>query len=111
MLKANLSNSLRKRDKAKERKVDKVLAQRRKEIEENGGKVKVNGVGSKRGKGHRKRQRAEKSASKVRKEKAVAAAKAKTDGSATSTNGPADVGKAILAGLGVPGDQVKTQSK
>jgi hypothetical protein len=111
MLKANLSNSLRKRDKAKERKVDKVLAQRRKEIEENGGKVKVNGVGSKRGKGHRKRQRAEKSARKVRKEKAVAAAKAKTDGSATSTNGPADVGKAILAGLGVPGDQVKTQSK
>lgn len=42
-LRQSLSNSLRKRDKAKERKVDKLLAQQKKKIEEDGGKVKIGG--------------------------------------------------------------------
>ncbi|KDN43320.1 hypothetical protein K437DRAFT_248507 [Tilletiaria anomala UBC 951] len=72
LMKAQMANSLRKRDKAKERKVDKLLVAKKKEIDENGGKVKLAGVGRKRGAGHRKRQRAEKRASKVRKDKAIA---------------------------------------
>lgn len=42
-LRTSLSTSLRKRDKAKERKVDKLLAQQKKKIEEDGGKVKIGG--------------------------------------------------------------------
>ena len=66
LLKTQLANSLRKRDKAKERKVDKVLAAKRKEIEDNGGKIRLSGVGNRRGSGHRKRQRVVK---RIRREK------------------------------------------
>lgn len=47
---------LKKRDKAKERRVDKILAASRKKLEENDGKVRI--TGAKRGAGRRKRMRA-----------------------------------------------------
>ncbi|PKI83152.1 hypothetical protein MVES_002918 [Malassezia vespertilionis] len=56
MLRTHLTEALKKRDKAKERRVDKLLTASRKRIEENNGKVKI--LGSKRGAGRRKRQRA-----------------------------------------------------
>ena len=43
-LRTNMANSLKKRDKAKERRVDKVLAASRKKLEENDGKVKMGGA-------------------------------------------------------------------
>lgn len=43
MLRSNLAGMLKKRDKAKERRVDKLLVASRKKIEENGGKVKIGG--------------------------------------------------------------------
>lgn len=55
-LRSNLVQSLKKRDKAKERRVDKVLAASRKKLEEHGGQVKIGGA--KRGAGRRKRMRA-----------------------------------------------------
>ncbi|KAL4401543.1 hypothetical protein ACI68E_001186 [Malassezia pachydermatis] len=78
MLRSNLAGMLKKRDKAKERRVDKLLVASRKKIEENGGKVKIGG--SKRGAGRRKRMRAVKRAQKVR------AARANAQQNATSTS-------------------------
>ncbi|PWN24659.1 hypothetical protein BDZ90DRAFT_282297 [Jaminaea rosea] len=66
LLRNHLSSSLRKRDKAKERRVDKDLSLRRKKDEELGGWKGVGKLGSKRGKGHRKRQRAMKRAMKLK---------------------------------------------
>lgn len=43
-LRSNLAQSLKKRDKAKERRVDKVLAASRKKLEEHGGQVKIGGA-------------------------------------------------------------------
>lgn len=43
ILRNSLAASLKKRDKAKERRVDKLLAQSRKRLEENDGKVKLTG--------------------------------------------------------------------
>lgn len=55
-LRTHLAENLKKRDKAKERRVDKTLAASRKKLEENDGKVKI--LGAKRGKGRRQRMRA-----------------------------------------------------
>ncbi|WFD02121.1 hypothetical protein MOBT1_000800 [Malassezia obtusa] len=56
LLRTQLAGMLKKRDKAKERRVDKILAASRKKLEENDGKVRI--TGSKRGAGRRKRMRA-----------------------------------------------------
>ncbi|CAD6892383.1 unnamed protein product [Tilletia laevis] len=78
-LRASLTAAtLRKRDKAKERKVAKTLATLKERREKNGGVEPVDGVGSKRGAGHRKRQRAEKRAARLRKEKTKEAQKLKS---------------------------------
>ncbi|EST09208.1 Signal recognition particle, SRP14 subunit [Kalmanozyma brasiliensis GHG001] len=85
LLRTHLSNGLKKRDKAKERKMDKAKEQSRKKlVQQVDGKDKIvtNTVGSKRGAGRRKRQRALKKGLALRKEKAkeakrkVSAAKA-----------------------------------
>ncbi|CAO1621929.1 unnamed protein product [Sympodiomycopsis kandeliae] len=75
-IRTSASLYLRKRDKAKERKADKVLAVRRKKDEELGGWKGVAKQGSKRGAGHRQQQRAKRRALKLRKEEAVARKKA-----------------------------------
>ncbi|PWN52697.1 signal recognition particle, SRP9/SRP14 subunit [Violaceomyces palustris] len=77
LLRSQLSSCLKKRDKAKERKVEKQLTASRKKIEAEGGKVRVSGVGSKRGAGRRKRQRVARKAMRLRSEKAKEAAKEK----------------------------------
>ena len=43
-LRTHLAENLKKRDKAKERRVDKILAASRKKLEENDGKVKIRGA-------------------------------------------------------------------
>ncbi|KAK0537111.1 hypothetical protein OC835_001835 [Tilletia horrida] len=89
-LRASLTAAtLRKRDKAKERKVAKSLAALRERREKNGGEEPVEGVGSKRGAGHRKRQRAEKRAARLRKEKAAAAQKIKASKATAGTSSSA----------------------
>lgn len=73
LLRTHLSNGLKKRDKAKERKMDKVREQGRKKLVQTvDGKDKIitNQIGSKRGAGRRKRQRALKKGLALRKEKA-----------------------------------------
>lgn len=71
---------LRKRDKAKERRVDKEVAQRRKRDKELGGWKGVAKLGSKRGSGRRQRQKALKRAMKLRKAERESALKAKAAG-------------------------------
>ncbi|KAE8258612.1 hypothetical protein A4X13_0g1575 [Tilletia indica] len=89
-LRASLAAAtLRKRDKAKERKVAKALGALKERREKNGGVEPVEGVGSKRGAGHRKRQRAEKRAARLRSEKAKEAQKLKSSsGTAAGSSGP-----------------------
>lgn len=73
LLRTHLSAGLRKRDKAKERKIEKAREQSRKKLVETvDGKEKVitNKIGSKRGAGRRKRQRALNKGLALRKEKA-----------------------------------------
>lgn len=73
LLRSHLSTSLKKRDKAKERKTDKLREQARKKLVETvDGKEHIitNKIGSKRGAGRRKRQRALKKGAALRKEKA-----------------------------------------
>lgn len=73
LLRTHLSNGLRKRDKAKERKMDKAREQSRKklvQIVDGKEKVITNKIGSKRGAGRRKRQRALEKGLVLRKEKA-----------------------------------------
>ncbi|KIS67096.1 uncharacterized protein UMAG_04965 [Mycosarcoma maydis] len=72
LLRTHLSNGLKKRDKARERKMDKAREQSRKKlIETVDGRDKIitNKMGSKRGAGRRKRQRALKKGLALRKEK------------------------------------------
>ncbi|KAK0550422.1 hypothetical protein OC845_002664 [Tilletia horrida] len=64
-----MAKTLRKRDKAKERKVAKSLAALKERREKNGGVEPVEGVGKKRGAGHAKRQRVERRAERLRKER------------------------------------------
>jgi hypothetical protein len=71
LVRAQLASVLKKRDKAKERRVDKMLIASRKKIEENDGKVIIGG--SKRGAGRRKRMRAVRRAQKLRASRSVAA--------------------------------------
>ncbi|CAO1614362.1 unnamed protein product [Jaminaea pallidilutea] len=66
VMRQHLGACLRKRDKAKERKVDKDLAARKKKDEELGGWTRVAKLGSKRGAGHRQRQRAQRRALRLR---------------------------------------------
>ncbi|WFC94127.1 hypothetical protein MBRA1_000759 [Malassezia brasiliensis] len=56
LMRTQLASMLKKRDKAKERRVDKILAASRKKLDENDGKVRI--TGAKRGAGRRKRMRA-----------------------------------------------------
>lgn len=63
LLRTQLAGMLKKRDKAKERRVDKILAASRKKLEENDGKVRITGsstclADAERGAGRRKRMRA-----------------------------------------------------
>lgn len=78
-LRTNMANTLKKRDKAKERRVDKALAASRKRLEENGGKVKFGGASAytstkltpaERGAGRRKRMREVKRARALRQARA-----------------------------------------
>ncbi|SNX86462.1 related to Signal recognition particle 14 kDa protein [Melanopsichium pennsylvanicum] len=72
LLRTHLSNGLKKRDKAKERKMDKAREQSRKKMIETvlgKDKIMTNKIGSKRGAGRRKRQRALKKGLVLRKEK------------------------------------------
>jgi len=86
-LRASLTAAtLRKRDKAKERKVAKMLASLKERRDKNGGEEPVEGVGSKRGAGHRKRQQAQKRAERLRKHKATAAQKLQASGSTTASS-------------------------
>ena len=73
LLRTQLSAGLKKRDKAKERKMDKAREQSRKklvQVVDGKEKITTNKVGSKRGAGRRKRQRALKKGLALRKEKA-----------------------------------------
>lgn len=73
LLRTHLSNGLKKRDKAKERKMDKAKEQSRKklvQVVDGKDKIMTNKIGSKRGAGRRKRQRALKKGLVLRKEKA-----------------------------------------
>ncbi|WFD42115.1 hypothetical protein MPSI1_000753 [Malassezia psittaci] len=67
VLRTQLASILKKRDKAKERRVDKLLASSRKKLQENNGKVLIKG--SKRGSGRRKRMRAVRRAKRLREER------------------------------------------
>lgn len=119
---------LRKRDKAKERRIDKEVAQRRKRDDELGGWKGVAKLGSKRGSGRRTRQRAVKRALKLRKAERDAATKAKaaeltaqaagatestteqTDPSATGTT-TASTGPAAAGADGSSGGASKKKKK
>ncbi|WFD39275.1 uncharacterized protein MJAP1_002246 [Malassezia japonica] len=70
LMRTHLANMLKKRDKAKERRVDKLLVASRKRIEENDGKVRI--AGSKRGAGRRKRMRALHRAQRLRTQRRAA---------------------------------------
>lgn len=73
LLRTQLSNGLKKRDKAKERKMDKAREQSRKklvQVVDDKDKIITNKIGSKRGAGRRKRQRALQKGLVLRKEKA-----------------------------------------
>ncbi|CAO1624843.1 unnamed protein product [Parajaminaea phylloscopi] len=90
LIRQNLTeHCLRKRDKAKERRVDKEMAQRRKKDEELGGWKGLAKLGSKRGSGRRTRQRAVKRAMKLRKAEREASAKAKAAESGRNEGGAA----------------------
>ncbi|WFC98031.1 hypothetical protein MYAM1_000752 [Malassezia yamatoensis] len=69
VLRSQLASMLKKRDKAKERRVDKLLASSRKKLQENNGKVLIKG--SKRGSGRRKRMRAIHRAKRLREQRSV----------------------------------------
>ncbi|KAJ9474349.1 hypothetical protein PHBOTO_004431 [Pseudozyma hubeiensis] len=72
LLRTHLSTGLKKRDKAKERKMDKAREQSRKkliQVVDGKDKIITNQIGSKRGAGRRKRQRALKKGLALRKEK------------------------------------------
>ncbi|WFD21543.1 hypothetical protein MEQU1_000196 [Malassezia equina] len=60
LVRAQLAEMLKKRDKAKERRVDKLLLASRKKLEENGGRVLI------RGASRRQRMRARERAKKLR---------------------------------------------
>ncbi|WFD29671.1 hypothetical protein MSPP1_000681 [Malassezia sp. CBS 17886] len=64
VVRTQLAASLRKRDKARERRADKLLGASRKRLEENAGKVPI--AGAKRGAGRRRRMRALHRAKRVR---------------------------------------------
>ncbi|WFD18336.1 hypothetical protein MCAP1_000537 [Malassezia caprae] len=72
LLRAQLAEMLKKRDKAKERRVDKLLIASRKKLEENGGRVLIRGASTwllltaERGAGRRQRMRARQRAQKLR---------------------------------------------
>jgi len=72
LVRAQLAEALKKRDKAKERRVDKLLLASRKKLEENGGRVLIRGASTwhlltaERGAGRRQRMRARQRAQKLR---------------------------------------------
>jgi signal recognition particle subunit SRP14 len=72
LLRSSTVAFLRKRDKAKERRADKLLKDKRKKIEESKEVVKVTKMGSKRGAGRRKRQQARAKAQSLRRERSRA---------------------------------------
>ncbi|UZJ52802.1 hypothetical protein CBS101457_002122 [Exobasidium rhododendri] len=84
ILRSSLTGFLRKRDKAKERRVDKLLKERRKRMEEETDKAKVTAVGSSRGSGRRKRAQAKAKATKWRQEKKRVSKAAKQSAAGTT---------------------------
>ncbi|PWN39224.1 hypothetical protein IE81DRAFT_326746 [Ceraceosorus guamensis] len=102
LLRTHLSTSLRKRDKAKERRAEKIRKEQQAiaSSSKDGGKLTLSKIGKKRGAGHRARQRASEKAKRQRAEKARSLASEAAKGPTQNVN--VNVQSSAAAATGTP---------